>query len=124
MNRTAAIVGIVLVLGAVPSLADDLLRLEAEDVFQYGTYGNAGGQAITMKPCNGASNGYGVDGVDWAGDFIAWNQYTPTSVEVTFEMKSARTRGVIADYAIHFFDETFEMISADTVVTVPGSGVG
>lgn len=123
MGRILALFVLLLALTAQSASADHQ-RLEAEDIIQYGTYENVGGASIGLKSCQSASGGFGIGGVDYEGDYIVWFKDNDGPVLITDAgLISARTDGMTATYALMFEDESGTVLSADTLQTIPGTGV-
>jgi len=106
---------------ADPSVAQDI-RLEAENFIDSQDNGL---ESIVIVPCDLASGGLAVDGVDATGDRIVLD--LPLDTRFCFQ-SGIRSAGDIT--LVRVFEVSFNSVPddsylfADTLTTVPGSGVG
>ena len=125
-HRFVGLLGIFALVGmasltTVPSAAQDI-RLEAEAFIDSQDNGL---EPITIVPCNLASGGYAVDGVDATGDRIVLD--LPLDLGFCFQC-AIRSAGDVS--LIRTFEVSFHMVPdgtllfADTLTTIPGSGIG
>ncbi len=97
-------------------------RIEAET---YSNYGNISGQGIAQHSCSGASNGYGVNGVDIAGEWISWQVTFDQRFCCTDSLRSAGSNGFVRQFDLIFQRaDGGEIVCTDSFYTPPGSGVG
>ncbi|MBD3160623.1 MAG: hypothetical protein GF346_00685 [Candidatus Eisenbacteria bacterium] len=125
MRKPVSAVAALLLVAALPCTGHaETVRLEAEDVFINGITGNIAGQPFEAHGCQSASGGYGVDGVDYAGEWIAWNVTFDDTVCFTDSLRSARTTDLEFDFEIQYGRSVYEILETDTLHTAPGAGVG
>jgi hypothetical protein len=102
-------------------LATADVRLELEE---YVNYGNIGGGTIVRASCTGALNGWVADYVDRAGEFIEVEFTVDTPVCFVDSLRSAgivdSVRTIVTSFRLM---PAGTEVSADTVVTVPGTGI-
>jgi hypothetical protein len=103
-----------------PAAADTRIELE-----QYISSWDAGGALIRRASCTDALNGWVADYIDFAGDFIEVELVLDESICFVDSLRSAGTAGsvrtLVTSFRVHPGDVE---VSADTVATIPGSGVG
>lgn len=126
MRRVLSSAAVLILSAVLPGHAiEDGMRLEAEGVFLSGTYGNVpGGNPIEPHACISSSGGYGVDGIDIGGEWIAWFVSFDEAVCFTDSLRSARTTGVEFDIEFSIGYSPYEIIESDTLHMPVGLGVG
>ncbi len=97
-------------------------RLEAEDFVAKDEHGAI---PIQIKVCSGASQGLAVDGLDVAGEWIAWEISLVERYCFRDSLRSAGSVKAVRTFITQFERMPYEeIVDADTVVTLPGSGIG
>lgn len=111
---------VALLLVTAPALTTT--TLEAETCTE--TY-DVGGEAIHVLPCNSASGGFAVQGVDVSGEWIAFPLEVPQPIAFRDSLRSAGEEGVVRTHVVEYRRaDTGVLVVADTLVTLPGSGIG
>lgn len=106
-----------------PRLASaDVTRLELEN---FVAHDDLGGGYIVRAECDGALNGWVVDYVDVAGE---WIEVDLDVVEPFCFVDSLRSAGLLDSVRVleisYRLLDSGTVVSADTLVTPPGSGIG
>lgn len=97
------------------------LRLEAEDFI---ASHNIGGGDVYIRSCSAASGGYAVDGLDREGEWIQLALELSEGLCFVDSLRSAGSLGTVRTYAIHIERASPSYLwAADTVSTIPGSGI-
>lgn len=97
------------------------MRLEAEEYLAKQDYG---GIPIQIHACNGASQGYAIDGLDLGSEWIAWDISLPARFCFVDSLRSAGTVKQVRTYRTTIERlPSGEIMDADTVVTLPGAGI-
>jgi hypothetical protein len=120
LHAAAVLVAAGFVFHAAPGAAAEQ-RLEADQVY---TWGNIGGITIQHVNCDGALNGRAIDGMDMPGEWIAWHLVLSEPFCFVDSLRSAGTTGDVRQFVTEYIPEPpATSASADSVYTVPGSGV-
>ncbi|MFB3907568.1 MAG: hypothetical protein ACE15D_04105 [Candidatus Eisenbacteria bacterium] len=106
--------------------AEDVL-IELDDCLDpaHGTYGNRSGEPFSRHSCSGATEGYALDGMDGEGEWLEiWSLFFPDGICFVDSLKSAgewdKTRGYLVEWVL---EEQDEVVEADSLQTVEGSGI-
>jgi hypothetical protein len=110
-----------LLLGSGPALA--AIQLEAENATGFL---NVGGSPITSVICGAARGGMGLDGIDWAGDYIEWEIFLPEEYSFRDSLRTAGAVGLVRTFVVQFYMSGIggPPILSDTLVTPAGLGIG
>jgi len=109
---------LVSVAGAEVAISETL-RIEAETMTA--SY-NISGLDIAVRGCSAASGGQAVDGLDIEGEWIQIPLELTEGMCFTDSLRSAGDVGSIRSFAIHI-EANSSVWAADTVTTIPGSGI-
>lgn len=128
MARTLWLIGsalsLALLAAALPA-SGSTLHIEADT---YSTSGNIQGcgDPIERVNCDAATEGIAVEGVDCDGEWILIPVTIPSDFCFTTGLRSARVEGVVSTFAIeiHATDAERTLVGSDSLVTLPGQGVG
>jgi hypothetical protein len=108
-------------LPASPGRASADARIELEN---FVSYEDLGGGPIQRAQCSGALNGWVVDYVDRAGEYVEVELVLPEPVCFVDSLRSAGVIDSVRTIATSYLLMPGRTeVSADTVVTLPGSGV-
>jgi len=114
-------IGIAFSLTVVQAASSETLRLEAENYID--SYNISGGD-VYIRACSAASEGYAVDGLDREGEWIQLALELSEGFCFVDSVRSAGSLGTIRRYSIHFESTSPAYLwAADSVTTVPGSGI-
>jgi len=105
-----------------PARAETVVQLEAENMV---ASHNVGGGAIGYVSCGAARGGLAVDGVDTPGDYIEWPLTLAQDFVFRDSLRTAGSIGVVRQFAILFLPSGGgPPVAADTLITLPGAGIG
>jgi hypothetical protein len=80
---------------------------------------------LAMTPCDSASNGLAVDGMDCADEWIREEFTLAGETSFRDEVRSAGNEGFVRHLEVQYLDYfTEQLVTADTLVTPPGLGIG
>jgi hypothetical protein len=118
----AAAAAFLVPLAASPAAWAEKISLEAEAMF---ASHNVGGAAIVVTGCSAASKQLAVDGLDTEGEWIRIALDLPRDFCFIDSVRSAGSTGLVRTYAI-VIEPTIPgpPSVADTLTTIPGSGIG
>jgi len=125
----ALAVFLVVILALVPPARGANQRIEAEsspNSFVDWTAGQINGCSldITLHECDAASGGWGVDGVDCAGEWIPLEVVLGGTTAFQIGTRSAATVGFVRQFQVRILnlDDNEAEVACDTLVTEPGLG--
>lgn len=124
-GRGTRIVPLLLALLLVPpARGENYLRLEAEGYYEPTGEIPGCGPPLVRHECNAASGGWGVDGVDCAGEWIPLELLLPAPYTFQIGTRSAASVGFVRRFDVRFLnpDDGYAEVAADTLVTDPGLG--
>ena len=107
--------------GAPGPLRAETLTIEAE---AYSGSSDVGGDPIHVTSCTGASGGLAVDGLDTAGEALAWQFELDREFSFIDSLRTAGDSGSVRVFAVGFTPEWIgDPLPVDTETT-EGSGIG
>jgi hypothetical protein len=97
------------------------MRIEAESFARFNELGAA---MIQVKPCDGASEGMAVSGLDTDGEYLEWDLLVTQPSAFVDSLRSAGNVGVIRHFKIQVLRSGEPgVVLEDTLTTPPGAGM-
>lgn len=106
----------------LPANGGTHVRIEAESYYE--PTGDQGcGPPLQKHQCDAASGGWGVDGVNCAGEWIPL-ELVPPSFAFQIGTRSAASVGFVRTFQVRILnvDDNYAEVAADTLVTEAGLG--
>lgn len=126
--RSCCVIALLLAMGALVVSPQSQARtapvrsLEAEDATDWL---DVGGSSIQIVACSAARGALAVDGVDWPGDWIAWDLSLTEDFYFRDSLRTAGSIGLTRTFVVQFLPAAGgPPVATDTLRTPPGAGVG
>jgi hypothetical protein len=118
MNLTLCFACGMLLAGSASALE---LQLEAD---AYTECLDFGGIQVGPVDCSGASGGVALEGIDQAGEWIAWDLFLEARQELAARVLSAGGNGYVRAYAIDiWYEDEARYVMQESMVTPAGLGI-
>jgi len=117
--KTALIAMTAVLMAATTAPAYTLVLQASDYIASY----NAGGADFYTTPCGGATNGLGVEGYDYAGDWIELKMVISTAGTYRDSLRTAADDEAVGNHQITVFNPGGEPVGTSPYQTM-GVGIG